>query len=104
MSSLTELRTFLADTARRCRAQRLFGAAFNTDVAADIAADVATEQAAAAREAHAAEVEDLEAAKILEAAARDGLTVCDMPAVAKAVRLIRRSARRDHAIAEANHA
>lgn len=100
MSAIAELRGFLADTARRCRATRLFSSAFNFDVAGDIAADVAKAQAATVREAHAAEVEDLEAVKVLEAAASDGLTACDLPAVAKAIRLIRRSAQRDHAIAE----
>jgi hypothetical protein len=104
MSALTELRTFLATTAERCRAMRWFGPAFNIDVARDIAGDVAREQESISRQAHSAEQSDLEAVKLLEDAARDGLQAADMPAVAKAIRLIRASAKKDHDISEVAHA
>lgn len=99
-SPLAELRTWLADTAARCRAQKWFGALFLTNVASDIVADVVKNEEAAARDAYSAEQSDLEAVRILDEAAADGLSNSDMAAVAKAVRLIRRSAQKDHAVSE----
>lgn len=100
VTPLTELRDFISESLARCRAKGWLGAAFRFNVAQDIATDLGKDLATVEREAHAAEVEDLEAAKILETAARDGLSQSDIPAVARAIRLIRRSAKRDHEIME----
>lgn len=98
---LAELRQSLSDFAARCRAMNWLGALFRVGVAQDIVKDVEAQQAAIANDAYSAEQSDLEAVKIIEDAARDGLSQCDMPALAKALRLIKRSAERDHHITEA---
>ena len=100
MSPTTELANWITDSLARCRAQRWHGAAFRFDVANDIAADVAVQQQTIARRASAAEQSDIEAAQIIEAATRDGLSDADLPAFRRAVRLIRSSAANDNAIVE----
>lgn len=112
---LAELRSFLRESASRCRAMRWFGASFRISVAEDIAADVAKNESAAAREAYSAEQEDL-AAEMEIAAARENLRSAlgdgllddsDMPALLAAIdqlnrarAQVRRSARRDRNISD----
>jgi hypothetical protein len=98
---IAELRQSLSDFATRCRAARWFGALFRVGVAQAIVEDVERQQVEIANKARGAEQADLQAAKILEEAARNGLQASDMAAVAKAIRLIRLSAKRDQSIAEA---
>ncbi len=69
----------------------------------DIVRDASAQQQKVARDAYSAEQSDLEAVKILQAAAEDGFTNADLPAVEKAIRLIRRSADKDHAISDATN-
>lgn len=101
MKPLAELRDWLAGSLARCRANLDFRAAFFVDVAADIAEDAEKHQAKVAQRAYSAEQSDLEAVKLLESAASDGLSACDMPAIAAAIRHIRRSAKQDRCITEA---
>lgn len=100
MKHLVELREFLSETATRCRAKGWFGALCRVEVAQEIAADVGRDQEKIAVEAYSAEQCDLEAARLIEEAGRDGFSNADAPALAKALRLIRRSAQVDHDITE----
>jgi len=100
ISPLAELRSWLADTADRCRSQRWFGPLFRVNVATDILADAEKAQKQAAEDAYSAEQYDLEAVRVLNEAARDGFTNADIPEVARAVRLIRQSAQKDRRVTE----
>ena len=99
--SLPELVGFIAAFASRCRVMNWGRPLAHVRGAELIAGDLAEEHAAAARVAYAAEQHDRVAVKILEAAAADGLSAADMPALAAACRLIRRSAEQDRALADA---
>lgn len=99
--SLTEMVGFLGAFASRCRAQGWGRPLAHVRGAQLIAEDLGEEHAAAARTAYAAEQHDREALRLLEAAAADGLSAADMPALAAACRLIRRSAEQDRALADA---
>lgn len=87
---------------RIARARRLrdYAALPALTVAADISADAARACSALSATAYTAEQDDLEALRLLETAARDGFNSADLPAVESAVRLIRKSAQADHAMAE----
>lgn len=98
---VAELRASLSDFADRCRSQSWFGPLFRVRVAQDIAADISAHQRRIADAAYSAEQSDLEAVKVLERAAADGFTNADLPEVERAIRLIRNSANKDHAISEA---
>lgn len=100
LNPLRELRAYIADVAIRFRADRNFKGLFHVGVIEDIAVDAQREQAAIVQTAYSAEQADLEAAKLLEHAARDGFSNADLPAVQKAVRLIRSSARHDRRVVE----
>lgn len=100
MKPLAELKVYLAETATRCRAMRWLGPLFCVGVTQDIVADVERDQLQIVRNAETAERADLEAAQIIETAAADGLTDSDLPAVRRALKLIRRSASADRQIAE----
>lgn len=93
---VVELSGYLAGLAQRCRNSRAYEALFGVSVAQDITADLATTQAAAAAIVYTAGQEDAEAIRLIEDAARDGFSAADGPALTKALRLIRASARHDH--------
>lgn len=93
---LCELTGYLAGLATRCRAARAYDALFGISVAQDIAADLSRQESAVAALAYKAEQEDAEAIRLIEDAARDGFSAADGPALVKALRLIRASARHDH--------
>lgn len=100
---LTELRGFLATTAERFRSLRLFGPLVRVQVAEDIVEDVVAREARMAREAYAAEQNDLEALKAIAAAERpdsDGGRAITPKEAAKIIRLIRRSAEKSHTISD----
>lgn len=99
--SLPELVAFLAAFASRCRVMSWGRPLAHVRGAELIAGDLSEEHAAAARLAYAAEQHDREAVRILETAAADGLSASDLPAVAAACRLIRRSAEADRSLADA---
>ena len=96
-----ELRGWLSDRLAIRRSEQRFDAAFDLDVASDIATDVQAHEQCASRVAYSAEQEDLEAIRILEQAEVDGLSNADLPAIHRAIRLIRSSAKHDRAITEA---
>jgi hypothetical protein len=98
---IAEQARWLALKAASLRAARLYRQLCALTVAQDIAAEQAAVCASLSATAYAAEQADLEAVRVLEDAARDGLTADDLPAVEKAVCHIRRSAAADHALAEA---
>jgi len=92
---------WLARRIASARALRDYAALPALTVAADISADAARACSAASALAYTAQQDDLEAIRLLDAAARDGFNSADLPAVEQAVRHIRRSAAADHALAEA---
>lgn len=94
---LRELTGYLARLADKCRASRAFEILFPVTVAQDIAADVARSQAAAGALVYTAQQEDLEAARLIEDAGRDGFSAADLPALTRALRLVRASAKHDAA-------
>lgn len=97
---LRELREYLARFIARCRAASWLGALFHARVVEDIAADLARQHRALSATAYTAEQADLEAARLLDEAARDGFSQADLPAVERAVRLIRRSAAHDRRLCD----
>lgn len=97
---LCELRDSLSGFSARCRAARWYGALFRVGVAQDIVADDTKALNRISRAAYSAEQDDLEAVKIIKAAARDGFSDADLPALDKALRLIMSSAKKDHQISE----
>jgi G3E family GTPase len=100
INHLCELRDWLKGRLSLRRSERRFDSAFDLDVASDIAADAARQQAQIAAEAYSAEQSDIEAAKLIEIAKRDGLDASDLPAIERALRHIRSSAKHDHNISE----
>lgn len=96
---LNELMAGLGKFAERCRSARWFGPLFWVGVNQDVAKEIEKHHRQIAADAYAAEQADLQAAKLLEDAAKDGLNQCDLPAVIQAIRHIRNSAKRDHLIA-----
>ncbi len=101
MHPITELRRFIANSQQIATTKGFWHELLGWDAAAEIAADIKTHEDKQSRSAYSAAIEDEEAVKLLEEAAKDGLSQCDMPAVAKAIRNIRRSAERDRKISEA---
>ena len=97
---LKEVAAWLVDFTARCRAKRWVGALFWVGVTEDIVSDVVRIQRTVSAAAYAAEQEDLEAAKLIEEAACDGLTADDLPKLRQAARLARKSANRDRQICD----
>jgi hypothetical protein len=100
MNPVVELRQWISVRLALRRRQSRFDVAFDLDVAHDIAAEADAHQKKIVADAYAAEQSDIEAAQLLETAKRDGLDASDMPAIERALRHIRNSAKRDHQIAE----
>jgi hypothetical protein len=100
MNPVVELRRWISTRLALRRRQGRFDAAFDLDVAHDIVAEADSHQKKIVAEAYSAEQSDIEAAHLIETAKRNGLDASDLPAIERALRLIRRSAERDHAIAE----
>jgi hypothetical protein len=98
-TALRAVRAYLTTFRGRCQAQGWLAALFHVGVLEVAVARAESERAQVAADGYSAEQADLEAVKLLEDAARDGLTQSDMAAVAAAIRHIRRSADKDHAIA-----
>lgn len=101
-SLVSELRDYLAQFSVRCRTQRWLPALLHVRAVADIAADLDAAHSEVVASAHSAEVEDIEAQKLLEEISADGvITAEEMPRLQQAIRFIQSSAARDHAITEA---
>lgn len=98
---LTELRLLLRGSVNLARRARNYLEQLGWESAEEVAEEVVKHERKIAADAYSAQQSDLQAAKLLEDAARDGLTSADMPAVAEAIRHIRRSAEKDRQISEA---
>jgi hypothetical protein len=101
ISPLLELRNFLARLAADYRRTRSFACLLKVEVASDITADVILVHRRARQSAHASEVYDLEASKIISEVLADGvITPDELPKLHRARRLVNRSAEADHDISE----
>lgn len=98
---LAQLRLLLRGSVILAQRARNYVEQLGWESAEEVAAEVAQHEDEIRASAYDAQQADLEAAKLLEDAARDGLTQADMPAVAAAIRHIRRSAEKDREICEA---
>jgi hypothetical protein len=101
INPITELVCYLTGWNAVARSKRRFSELLGVEAAQDIATDAVQHQRGIAASAYDAEQADLQAAKLLEEASKDGLTEADMPAIAAAIRHIRASAKKDRQINEA---
>ena len=98
---LAELRAWLADSAARLAALRLFGPKARTEVAIDITTDAIAHSNGIAATAHSAETHDREALAIIDRVLADGrVTPAEIPALRRARALAACSAEKDHDISE----
>lgn len=98
---LRELGAYLGRFRDRCQQKRWAGAEFHVGVANRIQQDLGAAHCVLSAAAHSAAVHDEEAIDVLRAALGDGLTAEDLPAIEKAIRLVKLSAAMDRQISEA---
>lgn len=97
---LTDLRLLLRGSVILAQRARNWLEALGWESAEEQAEQVVAHERKLADAAYSAEQNDLLAAKLLEEAAKDGLSQADMPKIAAAIRHIRASAKKDHEICE----
>jgi len=99
-----QLCAFLGSWRKEARAKQHFETMLDIECVQDLAAEASGLVQRVHALAHKAEVHDLEAATLLERALAGGLDASDVPAIRRALALLRRSAADDHAITEVAHA
>lgn len=98
---LIELSQYLATRATAYRTRRAYGDLLSTEVALSITRDIRTDQESAKREAHRANCNELEAARLLRVATADGkITREEIPMITRALRHIGCSTRATYRIGE----
>ena len=100
-SPVSELRDYLREFMAECRVSKWFKALLHVRVVEQIAEDIEATRAKIEAEAHAAEVADIEADKLLLEVLADGIvSPAEIEQVRAAQRLIRRSATADQNVGQ----